>query len=442
MTTAFQAGFAKVGITPEEPVALAGFAIRTGPHRGVTRPLQLRAAVFSANSAAGAASHALLVGADILWWAPERVADLSARIAGRWPIPEDRILLHATHTHGGPQTSVRFAPSLGRPDPDWCALLEERLFEAIERAWDDLAPAAIERGDGSSAIGVNRRWLRGDEPAPPGAAEGTVDRDLTVLRITDPHGDVRALLVHLACHPTTTMDPFVSADFPGVMTAAIESELGPDSIVAFLQGCCGDINPAITKGRDRLGIHDADVETVGHQLASEVRAVLARPMRRLPAGSITARTEVVDLPLQPLPAADVLDRARKRDGITGEWSRLLRDEPDRMTPSVPLTLRRIGFGPDLAFLAMDAEVTMPYGIAIKELSGKRIVPLPYTNGMIGYVVTARQLAQGGYEADESTRYFGLPAPFAPIIERRLIHALERLATPPATSQKTRRMASA
>lgn len=434
MTTSFLAGFAKVGITPERPVELAGFAIRTGPHQGVTRPLSLRAIVLSATLPGGTSSHALLVVADILWWAPERVTHLCARIAAQWPIAEDRILLHATHTHGAPQTSAGFTPSLGLPDPHWCALLEARLFEAIERAWIDRAPAVIERGDGSSMIGVNRRWLRGDEPAPDGAPEGAIDRDLTVLRISDVHGSPRALLVHLACHPTTTMDPFVSADFPGVMTAALEREMGPDVLVAFLQGCCGDINPAVTRDRGRRNLDDADVEVVGLQLAGEVRAVLALPMWRVPVGSIIASTEVIDLPLLPLPARDDLERTRAQEGIIGEWSRLLLQRPERFTSSIPLTLRRLDIGPGLAFLAMDAEVTMPYGVLLKELSDNRIVPLPYTNGMIGYVVTAQQIAQGGYEPDESTRYFGLPAPFAPALEKRLVDALESVVGSPSASR--------
>jgi hypothetical protein len=82
-------------------------------------------------------------------------------------------------------------------------------------------------------------------------------------------------------------------------------------------------------------------------------------------------------------------------------------------------------GNDLAFLAMDAEVTTPYGLAIKQRSDGRTLPLPYSNGMIAYVVTDQQLAEGGYEADDSTPWFALPSPFAPGIEARVTGAIAK-----------------
>jgi len=46
--------------------------------------------------------------------------------------------------------------------------------------------------------------------------------------------------------------------------------------------------------------------------------------------------------------------------------------------------------------------------------------------MIGYVPTAAQLAEGGYEPDGSTRYFLLPSGFSPVIERDVRQAFEHL----------------
>ena len=69
---------------------------------------------------------------------------------------------------------------------------------------------------------------------------------------------------------------------------------------------------------------------------------------------------------------------------------------------------------------------MEYGLFIKKQSGGSVLPLPYSNGMIGYVPTADQLSEGGYEASESTKFFGLPAPFDPSLERRIREAVAAL----------------
>jgi hypothetical protein len=413
MNTPLLAGAAEIDITPAFPVPLAGFAARSGLSQGVTRPLKLRAFAFTDPAPGG--GSALLVVADILFWAPERTGALRRQIAAHWPVPVDHIILQATHTHSGPQTSTRFAPSLGAADPRYLAFLETQLFAAIEMAWAKREPATIERGDGRSEIGINRRVWRGEEVVIGQNPDGPVDRDLSVLRIRAASGETRAILAHLACHPTTTMDPYASSEFPGAMCADIATSDAPGAVVAFLQGCCGDINPRPTRERGSRELNDDDVAAIGHQLAADVRAVLDQPMRPLGPGTILSRQVTAALPMERVPTVGELERTRDADGILGEWSRLLLADPSRLQPRIPLEILRLSIGPDLTLLAMDAEVTMPYGAHIKERRPGTL-PLPYSNGAIGYVVTRQQLTEGGYEPDGSTPYFGLPSRFAPEVE--------------------------
>lgn len=420
METHLRAGVAETDITPPFPVPLAGFAARTGRSQGVTRPLKLRAFAFSEPSGASA----LLVVADILFWAPERVDELRQRIAARWPVPPDRIILHATHTHSGPQTSTHYAPSLGVADHRYVALLDNQLITAIAAAWSRREPVTIERGDGTTDIGINRRVWRGDEMVIGENPDGPVDRDLAVLRLRATSGETRAILIHAACHPTTTMDPFINAEFPGVMCEEIARSDAPDAVVAFLQGCCGDINPRPTRERGDRALHDDDVAAVGQRLAADVRAVLTGPMRSLATGPITSRREVAALPFARIPTIAELAESRDAEGICGEWSRLMLAHPDRLQPAIPLEITRLSLGPDLTLLAMDAEMTMAYGAHIKRrLRGT--LPLPYSNGGLGYVITRQQLAEGGYEPDGSTSYFGLPSRFAPEVEDVTLAAIDR-----------------
>jgi hypothetical protein len=63
----------------------------------------------------------------------------------------------------------------------------------------------------------------------------------------------------------------------------------------------------------------------------------------------------------------------------------------------------------------------------REFAGKRIWIAGYSNDVFAYVPTERVLAEGGYEGGEAMMYFGLPGPFQPGLEQRVIDAVKRLA---------------
>jgi hypothetical protein len=63
----------------------------------------------------------------------------------------------------------------------------------------------------------------------------------------------------------------------------------------------------------------------------------------------------------------------------------------------------------------------------KEASPRRLLPVAYTNGMIGYVPTRRQIEEGGYESAEAFRYYGHPAPFADTAEAAVLEHIRLLA---------------
>jgi hypothetical protein len=410
-------GAADVDITPTTPIPLAGFGSRSGVFEGVDQPLSLRAFWFSSGDA-----HALLVVADMLWWPPERRDALRAEIARRWPVPEAHVILHATHTHGGPQTSAVFVPGLGEADDAWVDTLCDRLIAVAGKAWDARRPARLERGRGTSRIGSNRRVWRGNEQPTPEHPEGVIDRELVVIRVTGEDDRPIAVLAHHACHPTTTDRNRVTADFPGVMSRRVAERLGHGAVVGFLQGTCGDINPRLTQ-TGKQG--DAEVVLLGEELAADVMCVLDGPLEPLTVDTITARRDLAPLRHVRVPTPEELTAQVDEPGIAGMWARHMLARPERLVAETPMELSLLRLGSDLAFLAMDAEVTTPYGLAIKAASDGRALPLPYSNGMIAYVVTDQQLAEGGNEANESTPWFALPSPFAPGIEARVTDAIAR-----------------
>ncbi|WP_409342368.1 neutral/alkaline non-lysosomal ceramidase N-terminal domain-containing protein [Paenibacillus sp. MBLB4367] len=405
-------GTAKIDITPKFPVPLAGFSSRKelGPCEGVSHPLFARIFLFQQEDEARNGQKALLISADLIWWGTDRVRGLKEQIARRWGIEEDAIIFHGTHTHSGPQTSSLFTPLLGEFDADYIRDMESKMVEGIERAGSRLEPVAIERGIGCCDIGVNRRLSAQMSPN----LEGPTDPDVNVIRFVTEHGEPRALLVHYTCHPVVTRENLVSCEFTGVAMEQLEEAMGEGAIAAFLQGCCGDINPGM-EGRFCFG-DDSEVRQLGSKFAEAVLGILARPMAAVPPSPLGFVRKAVSLPLQKLPTLQELEDKKENDGVEGEWSRLLLEAPHKFVPHVAFELTLLTIGHGLSFLAMNSEVVVEYGLLLKEHVGSRILPIPYSNGMIGYVPTAKQLEEGGYEALESTLYFGLPAPFDPEIE--------------------------
>lgn len=419
-------GTAKVDITPLKPVPLAGFMKRAGPFDGISQPLYARILFFEQEEIPGRKRAAVLVSADIIWWGQELTARLQHRLAERWGIREPFVILHATHTHSAPQTTYRFTPSLGKPDSGYMERLEERVFAGIEAAVGRVEPVMAERGRGECHFGIHRRKRIGGRMEMAPNPDGPADPEVNVVRFYTRSGQTKAVLVHFTCHPTTTEENFVSPEYPGVAMEKIERSLDAEAVAAFLQGCCGDIRPALVRsGRFYRGSRK-EVAMLGNTLANEAIRLLQQPMESLRPCRLTGRTASISLPFQKLPTTAELEQVKDQPTVIGEWARLLLQEPERIRPGIPLKINWLKLVEGLSLLTMNAEIVVEYGLFVKRQLGGSVLPVPYSNGMIGYVPTAGQVAEGGYEARDSLLYFGLPAPFAPSIEEEIYSAILNL----------------
>ncbi|MFD0713532.1 neutral/alkaline non-lysosomal ceramidase N-terminal domain-containing protein [Paenibacillus sp. GCM10027626] len=423
-------GSAKADITPLEPLPLAGFGSRKGNNEGVAQRLYLRVFLFEQEGEQPSDKRRmLLTEADILQWPSDKMEEWRRTIKIRWGIEPDAVILQASHTHGGPQTGTNFLPMVGHYSPSFVNLLESKLFSAIEQACANIVPVTAEIGYGKCGIGIHRRRLLGgyiemlpDDTVP-------IDREVTAIRFRTEEGSTKAVLFHFTCHPTSSAENRVTADYPGVAMETVGLSLGEGAIVGFLQGCCGDIRPALIEGdRFRRGT-DTDSRRLGNELAAEVLHILQSPMEQLNFLPIQATGISLELPYQSVPSAEELEKLLEDDGVDGEWSRHLRDYPERLQPTLPFRITLVQVADRLSFMAMSGEMVNAYGEAIKRISGRRALPLAYSNGLIGYVPTASQIREGGYESVGSVKYFGLPAPFAECIEEELMLGITNLWKP-------------
>lgn len=418
-------GVAKVDITPTEAIHLAGYGHRKGLLEGVSSRLYLRANVFR-QSVDGEDRLALLVEADIIWWGPERMAGIRKKLLDRYGIREEHIVLSASHTHGGPQTTTVFVDMLGLPDAAYIEQLEEWLLQAVGQSLEVMEPVAVEQGSGICQVGINRRkWVDGAMIMAPNP-DNYIDTNVEVFRFTTETGATKAVWMHYTCHPTVSSMNQVNSDYSGAAMEQLEETLGGGAVVSFLQGCCGETRPALYKEDKFYSGTEEDVKRLGRLLANEVAAVLARPMKSIPPGAISGRRLEVQLPYEALPSETEIAASAEVEGIPAQWSAKLQQNPQLLQPSIPLQISRLDIADGLSFIAMDGEMVLEYSEKVKRLSGGRARALGYSNGMVGYVPTAKQVEEGGYEGRDSHRLFTLAAVFDTTLEANIEEGIKQL----------------
>ena len=139
------AGVSETDITPPIGVWMSGYGGRPTGAVGIHDPLYARALVLDN----GAKRVALLV-MDLISLDFDMVAQVRAAVAAQAGIPPDALMLHGTHTHGGPYTqSFR---CMGQRDEDYCDVLTRKLIGVVKHAAMTVQPARRTEGAGAGEI--------------------------------------------------------------------------------------------------------------------------------------------------------------------------------------------------------------------------------------------------------------------------------------------------
>lgn len=290
-----QAGVAKVDITD-----------RTVP---VNDPLYAKALVLrdSATTAAIITVDAVAIG-QLGRIKNDFLSNVRAQLQKDLNIAPSQVLINASHCHG-----------------IVCADVEQRTVQAVKDAYRNLVPVKAGAGRGhENRIMENRRlWLKdGSEtdvrhayslaPDEQIVRIGPTDPDIGLLRLDRLNGQPLAIVYNFAVHPIQGVPSRGNtADITGFASKAIEDALGDRAIAIFLQGCCGDINPAQYKD-----VHNPrDAEPLGNLLGlSALRAL--RDIQTREDGGLRVINEVIALPR-------ATDMERRMSAIQAEQTRLL-----------------------------------------------------------------------------------------------------------------------
>jgi hypothetical protein len=439
----WKAGVAAVVITPAEPMWMSGYASRDHVSEGTLHDLWAKALVLEDPQQ----QRAVLVTLDLVGVDRQTSRTICDRLREKYQFERPQIALVTSHTHTGPVVGTNLAPMYFLDETQWQRVhdytetLVDRVVVVVGEAIQNLHAVTLHHGLGEASVAVNRR--NNPEAEVPmlreaGQLRGPVDHDLPVLKVTDLNGRLISVVFGYACHATTLGFYQWSGDWPGFAQLEIERR-HPGSVALFWAGCGADQNPL-----PRRTVELA--EGYGRQIADGVDAVLAGVMTEVQGPLSTAYREI-ELAFAELPTPEQLqadtksgDRyvASRARMLLAEWA-----EKGGIAAVYPYPVQVWRLGEELTFVILGGEVVVDYALRLKnELDETRTWVAGYANDVMAYIPSLRVLREGGYEGATAMVYYGLPAPWAPDVEERIVGAVhELLRGPAATPPRSRSKAS-
>jgi hypothetical protein len=272
----FEAGAALRVVTPDPLLPVSGGLGPTRPALAKRGELTVRALVFRR----GAASLGL-VSVDALGF-PSVLCD---RVRAAVPrIPQQNLLLGATHTHSAP-CFYAFPDGKGGHTGDLAYIdaVCRKAAEAVNEALDNCRPASLKVATGEARGKIAYNYYAPD----------LYDRRMSVIQAIDRDGDAIATLVNYAVHPEVlgAGAGVLSPDLVGPLCDALRNQGGGMGL--FMNGAQGGMitadNRDLERPRDALRGYWHSVgtweecERIGRTMAAEaLRLVSEAPLQASP----------------------------------------------------------------------------------------------------------------------------------------------------------------
>ena len=423
----WQAGFATVKITPEEPVMMAGYAARNKPSEGVLADLHAKVLVLSdANG-----QRAVWITTDLIGLRGAVAEAICKRITARTGLARAQLLINSSHTHTGPAIADTDTAAYNIKDEaaartrGYRQLLESRIVGAVETALARLEPVELSYGTGVVPFVVSRREFTADRGVILGVnPRAASDRTMPLLKVSTADGKPRAVVFGAATHNTTlTQDEYrISGDYAGFAQEYVQAQM-PGVQAMFVLGFAGDSNP-YPRGTVELARQHG--ETLGREVVRVLGGKLT-PVR----GPLSVQFDHVDIPLEKAPTRAEMEKMTARGSPSWRaWmgTRMLEalDKGEKLPTHYRAPIAVWQFGTDLTLVALAGEVVVDYAQLIERAIGPLQLWLTaYNNDVFGYLPSARVIEDGGYETRGVIH--GGPGFFAPQAQDAVVSKVKELA---------------
>ena len=425
--TPWKAGLAKTVITPDKSVWLAGYGTKRAP-TGKIHDLWMKALALEDTSG----KRVVLITSDFQG-VPKSMSDrVFAQLKKDFQLERTQVMFTFSHNHCGPRLGddlVDYYPI----EAEQVELVEEYTTAMVQKtvalvgdALKNLQPAKLQIGEGKATFAVNRRNNKEAEVAGL-LAKGTplvgpVDHSVPVMTVTRANGDLAAILLGYACHPTTLNFLQWCGDYPGFAQVELEAK-HPGALAMFVNTCGGDQNPLPRRSVELC-------QKYGHKLAVGVEEAIKQPLTTVSAGLKTA-FEMIELPyLKSVSREELHPLLQDASAVRARWAaRMLQklDAGEKFPASYPYPLHAWQLGKEWLIVGQGAETVVDYALRFKKEFGPGTWVCGYADDMIAYIPSRRVWEEGGYEGGSNLFEYGRPAfRWAGDIEDRIVGAVRKL----------------
>lgn len=420
----WRAGVARVVITPEQPMWMAGYAARDHQSEGIMHDLWAKA--LALEDADG--TQAVLITTDLLGFPKELSDQIRDQLESEYTLSRARIILNSTHTHSGPvlKDALYDIYPLDQKQistiEQYSEWLADQIVALVGEALGSMEPVQVYAQNGVTRFQVNRRNNDAAELNTLTELKGPNDHAVPVIKVVDRQGDLLAVAFGYACHPTVLDQYEWSGDYPGFAQIELE-ESHPGTCALFFAGAGADQNPL---PRRSVGL----AKQYGMELAAAVERVLEEDMREL-SPELSASYSEIDLPLNPPHTKDELleiIQSPETADYQKRWAEnmlLKYDRGESFISSYPYPLQLWQLG-DQTVVNLGGEVVVGYANQLKQHLGQETIVMAYSNDVMAYIPTVTILEEGGYEGYVSQQVYGLPNTWKPQIESMIIKEAVRL----------------
>lgn len=404
MSDTVMAGFARGVITPKLGGPMAGYAARSGGAVGLHDDLYAHVAVLKCRS-----SCIVIVNLDLLEVSSALVEELKNSVQERVAVPNEAILVCATHTHSGPDTCT---------DNETSSEVVKHIVEVCKDALGKavMSMQAVKVRSGSTFVG----GIAKDR----GSLQDSPDQSVNYVGFFA-GSELVGCFVNFALHPTIlgAENMLISADYPGYIREYI-AQHHDNCQTVFLNGATGNINIGYSADASALGeLIDFRTFVKAKQVGYRIAEVLLTGLSKEQPGimnTLVAYSEDILLPLKKLPSVALLEQQ------IGRYTQMLREIcektqqareisikkiylecmlkavhrfgiTDQRELTIPLQVLVIG---SVVLVAIPGELFVESGLAIKQgWEDKMVMVVCYANGSFGYMPSSDAYEKGGYEAE-------------------------------------------
>ncbi|RIJ48917.1 hypothetical protein D1614_08405 [Maribellus luteus] len=421
--TGWNAGIARVAITPEQSMWMAGYASRTKPAESKLHDLWAKA-LFLEDSKG---NKSLFITSDLIGFSKVLSDSIHDELKEKIGLSPSQIILNSSHTHSGPvlvDDLKNYYPldavQIKKRD-DYSAWLVEKIVKIALEAKRNLQPANLFAQNGVVRFQVNRRNNQEAKITEITDLKGPNDFAVPVLKIEDKRGRIKAIVFGYACHPTVLNGYQWSGDYPGFAQLELEKKY-KGATAMFFQGAGADQNPL-----PRRSIPLA--KQYGKELAAAVERVLDEEMLSLTPCLETACSEVDIQFVNAPPTRKELEQIIQNNSGYPDYLKLNAQffleklkRGEKLMTSYPYPIHVWKLGEQL-IIALGGELLTGYAIKLKNVYGNNIFVLGYSNDVMAYIPTSDVLAEGGYEGTRSALF---STPWSSDIEDVIINEISQL----------------